>query len=100
MKTIIRPVSELSKKMSDIESFCIDQDTPIHLTKNGSNHMVIMSSKHYEMMLSKIAMYEDLLASEAQIRRSESLPAEVAVGALHEYLEEISNANTSRKVQS
>ncbi|AJQ26623.1 hypothetical protein [Pelosinus fermentans] len=38
IKTIIRPISELSKRMVDVEAFAIDQDTPVHLTKNGSNH--------------------------------------------------------------
>ena len=34
MKTIIRPISELSKRMADVEVFVIEQDTPVHLTKN------------------------------------------------------------------
>lgn len=79
MKTIIRPISELSKKIADVEAFVIDQDTPVHLTKNGSNHMVIMSSTHYEKMLSKISMYENLLRSEAEIRQGKSLPLDMAM---------------------
>ena len=66
-KTIIRPISELSKRMADVEAFVVEQDTPVHLTKNGSNHMVIMSSSHFEMMQAKIGMLENLLRSEAEI---------------------------------
>lgn len=85
---IIRPVSELSKKMADIESYAIDQDTPVHLTKNGSNHMVIMSSTHYEKMLEKMSMYENLLISEAEIRQGKAVPADVAIADLDNYLKE------------
>ena len=88
MKTIIRPISELSKKMADIETFAIDQDTPVHLTKNGANHMVIMSSAHYEKILAKIGMYENLLRSEADIRQGKSLPMDVAMADIDQYLKE------------
>jgi PHD/YefM family antitoxin component YafN of YafNO toxin-antitoxin module len=88
MKTIIRPISELSKRMADVEAFAIDQDTPVHLTKNGSNHMVIMSSAHYEKMLAKINMYENLLRSEAEIRQGKSLPMDVAMADIDQYLKE------------
>lgn len=88
MKTIIRPISELSKKIADIETFVFDQDTPVHLTKNGSNHMVLMSSMHYEKMLSKIIMYENLLRSEAEIRQNKSIPIDMSINDIDEYLKE------------
>lgn len=85
---IIRSVSELSNKISDIEAFAIEQDIPVHLTKNGSNHMVIMSSAHYENILSKIGMYENLLVSEAEIRQGKAVVADVAMGDIDNYLKE------------
>lgn len=91
LKTIIRPISELSKRMADVEAFAIEQDTPVHLTKNGSNHMVIMSSSHYEKMLAKINMYENLLRSEAEIRQGKSLSIDAAMADIDLYLKERTN---------
>lgn len=85
---IIRPVSELSKKMTDIEAFAIEQDNPVHLTKNGANHMVIMSSAHYEKMLEKMSMYEHLLVSEAEIRQGKAVAADIAMADIDNYLKE------------
>ena len=87
-KTIIRPISELSKRMADVEAFVVEQDTPVHLTKNGSNHMVIMSSNHFEMMLAKIDMLENLLRSEAQIRQGQVIAGEKAFEEIDLYLKE------------
>ena len=97
-KTIIRPISELSKRMADIEAFAIEQDTPVHLTKNGSNHMVIMSSSHYEKMLTKISMLGNLLRSEAEIRQRKSIPENSAFGEIDQYLEERLHEQSGRKI--
>ena len=51
--TIIRPISELSKRMAYVEAFVVEQDTPAHLTKNGSK---------------------------AEIRQGKSIPAHLAFG--------------------
>jgi PHD/YefM family antitoxin component YafN of YafNO toxin-antitoxin module len=98
-KTIIRPISELSKRMADVEAFAVEQDTPVHLTKNGSNHMVIMSSSHYEMMLAKISMLENLLRSEAQIRQGKSIPIGMAFGEIDQYLKERLNAQSGLQIR-
>ena len=74
--------------MADVEAFVVEQDTPVHLTKNGSNHMVIMSSSHFEMMQAKIGMLENLLRSEAEIRQGKSIPAHLAFGEIDQYLKE------------
>ena len=97
-KTIIRPISELSKRMADVEAFAVEQDTPVHLTKNGSNHMVIMSSSHYEMMLTKIGMLENLLRSEAEIRQGKSIPVNMALGEIDQYLKERQHAQSGQKI--
>ena len=98
MKTIIRPISELSKRMADVEAFVIEQDTPVHLTKNGSNHMVVMSSSHYEKILSKMSMYENLLRSEGQIRQGKSVPLEDAMGDIDQYLKERIHEQSGQQV--
>jgi len=98
MKTVIRPISELSKRMADVEAVAIDQDTPVHLTKNGANHMVIMSSGHYEKILSKISMYENLLRSEAEIRQGKSIPMEAAMADIDQHLKERMHGPTGHRV--
>ncbi len=97
-KTIIRPISELSKRMADVEAFVVEQDTPVHLTKNGSNHMVIMSSSHFEMMQAKIGMLENLLRSEAEIRQGKSIPAHLAFGEIDQYLKERLHVQTGLQI--
>ncbi len=98
MKTIIRPISELSKRMADVEAFVIEQDTPVHLTKNGSNHMVVMSSSHYEKILTKMSMYENLLRSEGEIRQGKSVPLEDAMSDIDQYLKERIHEQSGRQV--
>ncbi len=98
LKTVIRPVSDLSKKIADIEAFVIEQDTPVHLTKNGANHMVLMSSNHYEKMLAKLNMYENLLRSEAEIRQGKSVPLETAMGEIDQHLKERLNEQSGRQI--
>ncbi|QDR81288.1 type II toxin-antitoxin system Phd/YefM family antitoxin [Sporomusa termitida] len=73
MSVIIRPVSDLSKKVSEIESICFEQNSPVYLTKNGSNHMVLTSHEHYEKLLAQLRLYEKLLLAEAENRRGEML---------------------------
>lgn len=88
MQTIIRPVSDLSKRISDIEKLCVSENKAVHLTKNGTNHLVIMSSQYYDNLLVKVDMLENLLLSESQLRKGQSVEAAVAVAALHNFLEE------------
>jgi PHD/YefM family antitoxin component YafN of YafNO toxin-antitoxin module len=85
-KIIIRPINEFSKIIADVENFAIEQDTPVHLTKNGSNHMVIMSSSHYEKTSAKISMYENLLRSEAESRQARSLPLDATMTDIDQHL--------------
>ena len=98
IKTIIRPISELSKRMADVETFVIEQDTPVHLTKNGSNHMVVMSSSYYEKMLTKMRMYENLLRSEGEIRQGKSIPLDAAMNEIDQYLKERMHEQSGQQV--
>lgn len=73
MSVIIRPISDLTKKVSEIESICFQQDSPVYLTKNGSNHMVLTSHEHYEKLLAQVRLYEKLLLAEGENRQGEML---------------------------
>lgn len=42
-------------------------DGPIYVTKNGYGDMVIMSKEHYENIMQKQSMYNDIAISEKQI---------------------------------
>ena len=39
---IIRPVSQLQRKLSEITRLAQETKEPIYLTKNGSDHLVLM----------------------------------------------------------
>jgi len=88
MKTIIRPISEVSRKITEIESITIEQNTPVHLTKNGSNHLVIMSNSYYENLIAQMNLYENLLRSEIDLRRGKTLPLDIALSEIDQHLKE------------
>lgn len=96
MSVIIRPVSDLSKKVSEIESICFEQDSPVYLTKNGSNHMVLTSHQHYEKLLAQIRLYEKLLLSEGENRRGEMLDFNAVLDEIDAELEGNSDGNNQK----
>lgn len=85
MKTIIRPISELSRNVASIERLIMENDVPVHLTKNGINHMVILNSQQYDRMIEKMETYEKILRAEAGIRNGEALPEAQAMEMLETF---------------
>ena len=63
----IIPIKDL-KNTSDISEMCHRTDEPIFVTKNGYGDMVIMSIESYEYKMKQIKIYEDIEASERQIK--------------------------------
>lgn len=85
MKTIIRPISELSRNVTSIEKLIIENDVPVHLTKNGINHMVILNSQQYDRMIEKMETYEKILRAEAEIREGKAVPEAQAMEMLETF---------------
>lgn len=69
----IRPMTDLSKKMNEIEDLCVTQNLPVFITKNGSERLVVMSHDYYEQLQAELAMYKKLIIAEGESRRSEML---------------------------
>jgi PHD/YefM family antitoxin component YafN of YafNO toxin-antitoxin module len=64
----IRPVSDLRNKTPEIEETCIKEQKPVFITKNGSDHLVIMSQQLFEEQQALLALYDKLDEAEEQSR--------------------------------
>jgi PHD/YefM family antitoxin component YafN of YafNO toxin-antitoxin module len=71
MKTIIRPLTDLSKNMTAIDDYAVKKNLPVYITKGGSSYLVVLSHEHYEKMQEEIAFLKRLATAEAESRRGE-----------------------------
>lgn len=76
MKTVIRPLTDLSKNMTSIDSY-IKQHTPVYITKGGASYMVLLSHQYFEKMQEEIAFLKRLAVAEAESRRGDTVDIEV-----------------------
>ena len=74
----IIPIKDL-KNTSDISEMCHRTDEPIFVTKNGYGDMVIMSIESYEYKMKQIKIYEDIEASERQIKEGKVKDARMSL---------------------
>ena len=51
---IIRPCADLRNNYNEISKLCHETKEPIHITRNGTNDLVILSDELYEIMLKTI----------------------------------------------
>ena len=79
----IIPIKDL-KNTSDISEMCHRTDERIYVTKNGYGDMVIMSMESYESQMKRIKMYEDIEASEAQIKEGKVKDARKSLASMRE----------------
>lgn len=63
---VIRPVSDLRNKTPEIEDICIKEHKPVFITKNGAEHLVVMSQKFFEQQQALLELYEKLDEAEEQ----------------------------------
>ena len=62
---IIRPISDLRNRATEISDICHNEDQPIFITKNGKSDMVVMSQAHFDRLQSMFELYQKL--GEAEI---------------------------------
>ena len=62
---LIRPISDLRNRATEISEICHAEDQPVFITRNGKGDMVVMSQAHYERIQSLIDLYQKL--GEAEI---------------------------------
>lgn len=55
----IRPVSDLSNKLPEIESTVLERGEPVYLTKNGYGCMVLLSLEEYSALTDDIELALD-----------------------------------------
>jgi prevent-host-death family protein len=62
---IIRPISDLRNRATEISELCHSENQPVFITKNGKGDMVVMSQAHYEHLNSLLELYQKLGEAEA-----------------------------------
>jgi len=62
---LIRPISDLRNRSTEISELCHSEDQPILITKKGKGDLVVMSQAHYERLYSVIELYQRLGEAEA-----------------------------------
>ena len=62
---LIRPVSDLRNRFTEISELCHGEDQPIFITKKGKGDLVVMSQTHYERLHSLLELYQKLGEAEA-----------------------------------
>jgi len=62
---LIRPISDLRNRSTEISELCHSEDQPIFITKKGKGNLVVMSQAHYERLHSLLEIYQKLGEAEA-----------------------------------
>jgi len=62
---LIKPISDLRNRSSEISELCHSEDQPIFITKKGKGDLVVMSQAHYERLSSLLELYQKLGEAEA-----------------------------------
>ena len=63
---VIKPISDLRNKASEISELAHRSDEPIFITKNGEGDLVVMSMAHYGNLQKKLELYGKLAVAQAQ----------------------------------
>lgn len=64
---IIKPISDLRNKSSEISDLAHSANEPIFITKNGEGDLVVMSMSHYSKLKLKIDLLSKLSVAQNQI---------------------------------
>ena len=62
---LIRPISDLRNRSTEISELCHSEDQPVFITKKGKGDLVVMSQAHYERLYHVIELYQGLGEAEA-----------------------------------
>jgi prevent-host-death family protein len=94
----IRPITDLSKRMNEIEELCVAHDLPVFITKNGAERLVVMSHEHYEKLQAELELYKKLITAEGESRRGEMLDFNQVMDDIDSALKE--QGNGERQISS
>jgi len=62
---LIKPISDLRNRSSEISELCHSEDQPIFITKKGESDLVVMSQAHYDRLHNLLELYQKLGEAEA-----------------------------------
>jgi prevent-host-death family protein len=68
---IIKPISDLRNKASEISELVRGSKEPVFITKNGEGDMVVMSLAHYARLQTKIELLTKLGVAQSQLGSGE-----------------------------
>lgn len=68
---LIRPISDLRNKFTEVSTLCHKTQGPVFITKNGHEDLVVMSHETYEHQVALMELYQKLGEAEAEERRGE-----------------------------
>jgi prevent-host-death family protein len=63
---IIKPISDLRNRSSEISKIANDSNEPIFITKNGEGDLVVMSMNHYSKLQLKLDLLSKLAVAQKQ----------------------------------
>lgn len=78
----IRSSADLRNNYNEIATYCHDYDEPVFITKNGKGDLVVMSMETYEMMQSKIELYDSLLKGLHDVKNGRTQPLSEALAEI------------------
>ncbi len=58
--TLIRPISDLRNRATEISELCHAEDQPVFITRNGKGDLVVMSQTHYDRLQSMLDLHQKL----------------------------------------
>jgi PHD/YefM family antitoxin component YafN of YafNO toxin-antitoxin module len=65
---IIRPITDLETRLSEITSAIHENDEPVFLTNNGYGDMVVMSMEAWEELNFENEIYRELVEAQVEAR--------------------------------
>ncbi len=68
---IIKPISDLRNKASEISDLVHKSKEPVFITRNGEGDMVVMSLAHYSQLQKKLELFGKLAVAQSQMRAGE-----------------------------
>lgn len=77
----IVPIKDL-RDTNRISEMCHESDEPIFVTRNGYGDMVIFSMEYYDKVISRLAMYDEIMKGIEQADQGKLLEGGQVLGSL------------------
>ena len=78
----IKSSTDLRNNYNEISTFCHNHQEPVFITKNGQGDLAVMSIEFYEMLNSRIDLYNKLAEGRADVLAGRMVPLDEAMTEL------------------